>query len=83
MQLDNKLKGFCMGGGGFISWLVLIHKSWRTRPYKIVEIGDVMSHKIDIIAVGAGSLLSVKPHRKSQKPAPVSWVGAGLLVGWF
>jgi len=73
VQLDNKLKGFCMGGGGFISWLVLIHKSRRTRPYKFVEIGDLISHKIDIIAVGAGSLLSVKPHRKSQKPAPADY----------
>lgn len=78
VRLGNKIKGFCMGGGGFISWLVLIHKSRRTRPYKIVEIGDLIPHKIDIIAVGAGSRLSVKPHRKSQKPAPASWVGAGL-----
>ena len=69
VQLGNKIKGFCMGEGGFISWLVLIHKSRRTRPYKIVEIGDLISHKINIIAVGAGSLLSVKPHGKSQKPA--------------
>ena len=62
-----------MGGGGFISWLVLIHKSWRTSPYKIVEIGDLMSHKIDIIPVGAGSRQSVKPHHKSQKPAPADY----------
>jgi hypothetical protein len=45
VPLDNKLKGFCMGGGGFISWLVLIPKHRRTRPYKFVEIGDFMNLK--------------------------------------
>jgi len=61
-----------------MSWLVLTRKSRSTRPYKIVEIGDLISYKIDIIAVRAGSRLSVKPHRKSQKPAPASWGRAGL-----
>ncbi|WP_293225344.1 MULTISPECIES: hypothetical protein [unclassified Microcoleus] len=49
------------------------HKFLRTRPYKIVEIGNLILYETDIIAVGAGSRLSVKPHRKSQKPAPANY----------